>query len=60
MHVSLEKIGQPIGHNDLLIATHTRVLGLTLITDNVRPFSRLPGLRAESWLTEPSGTGPAP
>lgn len=53
-----KKIGQPIGHGDLLIAAHTQVL--TLATDSVRAFSRLPGLRVENWLTEPSGTGPAP
>ena len=46
-----KKIGQPIGHNDLLIAAHARALGLTLVTDNVREFSRVPGLLVENWLT---------
>jgi len=30
VRVVLEKMGQPIGHNDLLIAAHARTLGLTL------------------------------
>jgi tRNA(fMet)-specific endonuclease VapC len=51
VRVALEKIGQPIGHNDLLIAAHARALGLTLVTDNVREFSRVPGLLVENWLT---------
>jgi len=58
IRVALEKMGQPIGHNDLLIAAHARALGLTLVTDNVREFSRVPGLRVENWLAESAGTGP--
>lgn len=60
VRVALEKMGQPIGHNDLLIAAHARALELTLVTDNVREFSRVPGLRVENWLAESAGTGPAP
>jgi tRNA(fMet)-specific endonuclease VapC len=44
-------MGQPIGGNDLLIAAHARALNLTLVTANVREFTRVPGLRAENWLT---------
>lgn len=47
---ALERAGTPIGPNDLLIAAHSRALGLTLVTDNVREFSRVPGLRVENWL----------
>lgn len=54
VRVALEKAGQPIGHNDLLIAAHTRALGLILVTDNWREFSRVPGLPVENWLTDPS------
>lgn len=50
VRVALEKAGQPIGHNNLLIAAHARALGLTLVTDNVREFSRVPGLTIENWL----------
>lgn len=47
---TLERTGTPIGPNDLLIAAHARSLGLTLVTDNVREFSRVPGLLVENWL----------
>jgi tRNA(fMet)-specific endonuclease VapC len=50
MRVALERIGQPIGHNDLFIAAHARALGLTLVTDNMREFSRVPSLAVENWL----------
>jgi len=50
IRVALEKVGQPIGHNDLLIAAHARALDLILVTDNVREFSRIPGLAVENWL----------
>lgn len=46
----LERMGTPIGPNDLLIAAHARALGLTLVTDNVREFSRVSGLVVENWL----------
>ena len=47
---TLERAGTPIGPNDLLIASHARALGLTLVTDNVREFSRVSGLVVENWL----------
>lgn len=47
----LEQSGTPIGPNDLLIAAHVRALGVTLVTDNLREFSRVPGLRVENWLS---------
>ncbi len=47
---TLERVGTPIVPNDLLIAAHARSLGLTLVTDNVREFSRVPGLLVENWL----------
>lgn len=50
IRVALERIGQPIGHNDLFIAAHARALEVTLVTDNGREFSRVPGLRIENWL----------
>ena len=48
----LTRQGEPIGHNDLLIAAHARALELTLVSDNVREFSRVPGLRVENWLVD--------
>lgn len=50
----LEKIGQPIGANDLLIAAHARALGMVMVTHNVREFSRVPGLVVEDWLASPT------
>jgi len=47
---SLERAGTPIGPNDLLIAAHARALDLTVVTENVREFRRVPGLRVESWV----------
>jgi tRNA(fMet)-specific endonuclease VapC len=48
----LERIGRPIGHNDLLIAAHARALGATLVTGNVDEFARVPNLTIESWVDE--------
>ena len=45
----LERIGRPIGHNDLLIAAHARALGAIFVTNNIREFSRVPGLEIEDW-----------
>lgn len=46
----LHHIGQPIGHNDLLIAAHARALDLIMVTHNEREFPRVPGLSVENWL----------
>lgn len=50
IRVALEKAGNPIGPNDLLIAAHCRALGLTLVTHNLKEFSHVPKLRVENWL----------
>lgn len=47
---ALESAGTPIGPLDTLIAAHALSLGLTLITGNTREFTRVDGLRIESWL----------
>ena len=47
---SLQAAGKPIGPNDLFIAAHARSLDLTLVTDNIREFSRVDGLKLESWI----------
>jgi len=51
IRVGLEAAGCPIGPNDLIIASHARALGLTLVTHNVTELSRVPGLRVEDWLS---------
>ena len=50
IRAALEKIGQPIGVNDLHIAAHARSHGLTLVSNNMREFERVPGLLLENWL----------
>ena len=42
--------GTPIGPNDLLIAAQALALDLTIVTANVKEFSRVPGLAVENWL----------
>ena len=49
MRAEVERQGQPIGSYDLLIAAHARAEGLTVVTNNVREFRRLPGVRVENW-----------
>jgi len=46
----LEHAGTPIGPNDLFIAAHAVTLDLTLVTDNIQEFSRVPKLTVENWL----------
>lgn len=50
IRAGLEAAGTPIGPNDLLIAAHARSLDLTLVSANVKEFSRVPGLSLENWL----------
>ena len=53
IRTELERIGRPIGHNDLLIAAHARALEATLVTHNTDEFARVPGLAIENWLAAP-------
>ncbi|MBK6688367.1 MAG: type II toxin-antitoxin system VapC family toxin [Deltaproteobacteria bacterium] len=41
--------GTPIGEFDVLIAAHATALRCTLVTNNVRHFSKVPGLAVENW-----------
>ena len=49
----LETKGQPMGVNDLHIAAHARSEGLTLVSNNLREFERVPALLTENWVGEP-------
>ena len=51
IRAGLERQGTPIGGNDLWIAAQALALGAVLVTDNVREFSRVPGLTVENWLS---------
>lgn len=44
-----ELAGKPLGPNDLLIAATTLARGATLVTHNVREFSRVAGLQIDDW-----------
>jgi tRNA(fMet)-specific endonuclease VapC len=44
--------GAPIGPVDLFIAAHAKSLDLTLVTNNIREFSRVEGLKIANWLEE--------
>ena len=46
----LERSGELIGANDLLIAAHALALKCVLVTDNVREFARVKQLVTENWL----------
>ncbi len=50
LRASLERAGRLIGPNDLLIAAQAVALGLAIVTDNEREFSRIEALPIENWL----------
>ncbi len=50
LRAQLEQAGTPIGPNDTWIAAEALHHKLVLVTDNVREFSRVPGLVVENWL----------
>ena len=50
IRADLERKGTSIGVNDLHIAGHARSEGLIIVTNNVREFERVPGLRLENWV----------
>ncbi|WP_314827726.1 type II toxin-antitoxin system tRNA(fMet)-specific endonuclease VapC [Oribacterium parvum] len=46
----LEKKGTPIGPLDMMIAAHAQSLGYTVVTNNVKEFSRVSALQIENWV----------
>lgn len=46
---ALASLGTPIGAHDLLIAGIATAHAATLITHNIKEFSRVPGLALEDW-----------
>lgn len=50
LRADLERRGQIIGPNDLMIAAQALASGAVLVTDNVGEFSRVGGLLVENWL----------
>jgi tRNA(fMet)-specific endonuclease VapC len=49
IRTELERSGKPIGNMDLLIASHAVSQGMTLVTNNLKHFSSVPGLKVEVW-----------
>ncbi len=45
----LEQKGTPIGNNDTWIAAHALSLDVTLVTNNIKEFTRIPHLLVENW-----------
>jgi len=50
VRADLERRGVSIGPLDTMIAGHALSLGITLVTNNVREFSRVTGLTVEDWM----------
>ena len=50
IRADLERKGTPIGVNDLHIAGHARSEGMTIVTNNLREFERVEGLRLDNWV----------
>ncbi len=45
-----ESKGKTIGPLDMLIAAHALSLDLTIISNNIKEFSRVPDLKYENWI----------
>ncbi len=52
IRADLKKKGQLIGANDLLIAAHARSLNAIMVTNNVKYFGRVKGLKVENWVSD--------
>jgi len=50
VRAELERAGTPCGPHDMQIGGHARSEGLIIVTNNMREFARMPGVRAENWL----------
>ena len=50
IRAQLEREGRVAGTHDMLIGAHARSEDLTIVTNNVREFERVPGLSVENWL----------
>jgi len=50
LRAELYRVGKPIGPYDMMIAGHARSMGVILVTNNLKEFERVPGLRVENWV----------
>ena len=49
LRAALQRRGEMIGPLDALIAAQALRLGATIVTHNLREFTRVPGLKVEDW-----------
>jgi hypothetical protein len=50
MRAELERAGTPCDPHDTQISGHARSEGLIVVTNNLREFARMPGVRVENWI----------
>jgi tRNA(fMet)-specific endonuclease VapC len=50
VRAELERAGTPCGPHDMQIGGHARSQGLIVVTNNMREFSRMKGIRVENWV----------
>ena len=50
IRAALTTAGIPIGGNDLWIAAHALALNLTLVSNNLKEFQHIAGLKLENWV----------
>jgi tRNA(fMet)-specific endonuclease VapC len=55
LRAQLEAAGTPIGPLDTQIAAQALALGITLVTNNLREFHRVPGLKLANWAEAEAG-----
>jgi tRNA(fMet)-specific endonuclease VapC len=51
LRAELKKMGRPIGPYDEMIAGHARSQGLILVTNNIKQFEVVPGIRLDNWVS---------
>ena len=50
VRAELERARTPCGPHDMQIGGHARSEGLIVVTNDLREFSRMPGMRVENWV----------
>lgn len=50
VRAELERAGTPCGPHDMQTGGHARAAGLIVVTNNMREFVRMPGVRTENWV----------
>jgi tRNA(fMet)-specific endonuclease VapC len=50
LRAELERAGTPCGPHDMQIGGHARSQGLIIVTNNMREFNRMKGIRVENWV----------